>query len=778
MIENFEGNKISYIYPSKQTFMLLLRTLFIATLLFFSACICAADQQKLDSLKSQIEKHAADSTRMRVLFELAREIGSTDTLLSYSYLERGKEIAERLENVRGMGLYYKIRGKINTRCGHYDQALLYYDRALAFFNEADDHPAFFETIKQKGNVYLFRADYEQAMNHYETALDYYQRNNNYIGVSRCLNNIGIIHKNKGDYLEALSVYQESVVYLDSVRDAFDISQAYINMGNLFVYLGRYERALEYFDRALEIAEQNNYQHNISLCLSNSGVIHNKIGNYNEASNLYHRSLEVSRSLNDPVQTSNCLINIGTNYADKGEPERGLDFVQKGLEIKMELGDDRAISNCHIHLADIYSMLGEYGRAVELLDMAIPIKERLDDPDGLIRCYLGLGAIDSEQERFHEAERAADIALKLAKEIHAAEYIAEAYELKRDIAVERGDFRSAYQYAMQHHLYVDSLMDEAIAKAAMEMEFRTRSKTLQQEIENLRMQSNLDHLLVKKRTTIFYSSLVIAVVLLLGLILVLYFMRRHRNASLKLEEKNLVITKQNLKLDQVNKTKDRMMSIIAHDLRGTIGNQLTAVEVLNRIEGDQKVEIDRKRLLGNLKNSASYSLELLENLLHWSRLEESASNYHPEEVKLNTLISNCLLIYSETAKNKELEIVKDIKETISCSADRIMMETIYRNLISNAIKFSNPGGSIIVGLSRLEGMVRFWVSDQGVGMSEEEARKVIENGGGSRRGTANEKGAGMGLTLVREFIKIHNGELTLTSSPNKGSTFEVVFPCIN
>mgnify|MGYP001818998422 CR=1 FL=1 len=758
--------------------MLLLRTLFISALFFFSAQTFAADEQKIDSLKSQIDGNIADSSRMRLLFELSSEIGARDTLLSFSYLERGRALAESLDNVRGLGVYHKILGKIKSRCGLYDQAILNYDRALAFFNEADDHPSFFETIKQKGNVYLFRADYVQAMNHYQTALDYYQRNNNLIGVSRCLNNIGIIHKNKGDYVEALTVYQESVVYLDSVRNAFDISQAYINMGNLFVLLGSYERALEFFGKALDIAERNNYHQNISLCLSNSGVVQNKVGNYNEALNLYLRSLEVSRSLNDPVQISNCLINIGTNYADMGEPETGLEFVQQGLEIKRELGDERTISNCYIHLANIYSLMGEFNMADELLNKAIPIKEKLEDPDGLIRCYLGLGAIDAEKGRFSEAERMTDIAMELAEKIHALEYITEAYDIKRNIALKGGNYRSAYQYAMQHHLYTDSLVDEAIATAAMEMEFRTRSKTLQQEIENLRMQSNLDHLLVKKRTTIFYSSLAIASMLLLGLIFVVYFMRRHKKTSLKLEEKNLVITKQNLKLDQVNKTKDRMMSIIAHDLRGTIGNQLTAVEVLNRIEGEQKLEIDRKRLLGNLKNSASYSLELLENLLHWSRLEESASNYHPEDLKLNTLISNCLSIYSETAKNKDLTFVKEIKETISCSADRIMMETIYRNLISNAIKFSNPGGTIIIGLGRTDGMVRFWVRDQGVGMSEEELKKVRENGGGSRRGTANEKGAGMGLTLVREFIKIHNGELSVTSSPNKGSTFEVVFPCIN
>ena len=148
------------------------------------------------------------------------------------------------------------------------------------------------------------------------------------------------------------------------------------------------------------------------------------------------------------------------------------------------------------------------------------------------------------------------------------------------------------------------------------------------------------------------------------------------------------------------------------------------------------------------------------------------------MKLNTLVSNCLSLYSENAKNKELELVQNIHETIICYSDRIMMETIYRNLISNAIKFSTQGGTITIGLLKADGMVRFLVSDQGIGMTQEEIQKILQNGGLSRRGTANEKGAGMGLTLVREFTKIHNGELSIKSEPNKGSTFEVIIPCIN
>lgn len=733
---------------------------------------------RIDSLITQLSIQEHDSVRSRIMFQIASEIMITDTVMAQEYLTNARSIAESQNDTRGLGLHSQILGKMHRYHGNYELAILEFDRALAYFTEADDQVLYFETVKEKGNVYLGLSDYTQALSLYNSALEFYKRNEMTLGISRCLNNMGIIHKNRGEYVEALSVYEESILYLDTMRNAYDISQAYINMGNVFVLLGSYQVALEYYEKALEISERENFQKNISLCLSNSGVIQNKYYNYTEAMKLYRRSLQVSESLNDRVQVSNCLINIGTNYADMGQPETGLEYVQEGMAIKMELGDERTISNCYIHLAEIHTMMEQYDRAIELFNTAIPVKEELGDQEGLVRSYLGLGAVYLEWKQLAQAGRMTDQALEIALRINAKEHIVHGYEIKRDIAVSLGNYQSAYQFAMQYNQYNDSLMNEATARAVMEMEFRNRAKALEQENENLRMQSDLTTALMRKRNAVMYSVLGLTLVLAAGLGLVAYFLRRLRHSSLKLEEQNLIITKQNLKLDNLNKTKDRMMSIIAHDLRGTIGNQLTAIEVLHRVEGDEHTDFDKRKLFGNLKNSASYSLELLENLLHWSRLEGDESYYHPEDVKLENLISNCITLFDETARNKNLTFQLDVEESLTARVDRIMTETIFRNLISNAIKFSNPGGDITIQAVKKDHKVYFRVVDQGIGMTEDQLEKLYSNGGFTRRGTANEKGAGIGLTLVREFTAMHQGELNIDSTPDKGSRFEVVFPCIN
>jgi tetratricopeptide (TPR) repeat protein len=550
------------------------------------------DIYRVDSLITRLGVESADSLRCRIMLEIADELKCSDTAVAIEYIEKAEVIAEKLTDKSYMGRCFGILGELHYNFGLYDPAIIEYDRALAFYNEADNDIGYYKTIKDKGNVYLRRSEYTLAMNNYETALDFYRRNNMKEGVSRCLNNIGIIYKNRGQYMDALTVYDESVKYLDEKKVPMQVAQGYINMGNVFVYLGSYTQALRYFEMALEIAEREKSRKEIATCLQNSGVIQNKCGNLSEADNFYRRALAFGREIEDPVLISDCLINIGTNYSDMGRMEEGLKYVRKGLEIKMELGEEKAISNCYIHMAEIHLKMEDYRQAGELYMDAIPVKEAIGDREGLIRCYLGLARVGLERGDFPSANMMTDQALDLATGISSLEHMATGFDLKREIAEASKDYSSAYRYAVDFHRIRDSLMDESTSKAAMEMEFRHRSKVLEKENENLRIQSALAGELIKKRNAFLYSIAGIALLLMAGLMLVVHFLRRLRISSQKLEEKNLVITRQNLKLDALNSTKDRMMSIIAHDLRGTIGNQLTAIEVLNRVEETDSPGIDK------------------------------------------------------------------------------------------------------------------------------------------------------------------------------------------
>jgi len=744
-------------------------------LLVFSGFSRGQDLLQIDSLVTALSAEKTDSAKCRLMMEIAELYLTYDTVIAKDFIVRSQVIGDRMEDKRFLGRSHELLGKMHTHFGHYAEAILDFDRAMAWFSEAEDNQGYYRVMKEKGNVHLFTSEYGQAMNFYETALDYYRRNGISDGAQKCLNNMGIIYKNRGQYLEALSVYEESLQLIDQENFPMEVARAYINLGNVFVYLGSYDRTLEYYQLALSIAEREGSMKEYALILLNTGVVQNKCLNYTDADDMYRQALGISRELGDPIMISNCLINIGTNYSELGRLEEGLEYVERGLAMKIELGDQRTISNCYIHMAEIYYKMGEPDRSSELFREAIPTKEELGDQEGLVRSYLGLAYIYFDQQDYARAEQNVDKALLTAQQINALEHVAAGYHIKQEIAANRNDYKSAFSYAREHSRISDSLLDKSTSNAVTEMEFRFRSKALQKENEDLRIRSALTAEVIQKRNAFLYAVAGIAILLAAGLVLGVHFFRRLRLTSLKLEEKNLVITRQNLKLDRLNRTKDRMMSIIAHDLRGTIGNQLTAIEVMNRVESGESRGIDQARLLANLKHSASYSLELLENLLHWSRLGENEAYFHPEEVKLDKIVKNCVSLFDETAKNKDIRVKLDVDEQLPLEADRIMLETIIRNLVSNAIKFSRPGGTINIEAIAQDGEVELKVSDEGVGMSGQEIRKVLNNGGFTKRGTSNEKGAGIGMTLVREFTSMHGGKLSIDSQEGEGTCISIALP---
>lgn len=744
-------------------------------LLLTSASTLAQDKFRMDSLITQLQVETADSSRCRIMLEIAEAYHSSDTAVTLFYLRKVRTLGASMNDKNYQARSFLVQGKMKISLGQYEEAIIDYDRAMAFFTEANNNVAYYETMKEKGNAHLFSGNYAQAKIYYETALDYFKRNNLPGGASRCLNNLGIIYKNHGNYVEALQVYKESIELLIGEDDPMQVARGYINMGNVFVYLGNYEEALGYFEDAREIVEKEGSTESLALILINTGVVLNKCNSFFKAHEYYTRALELSRAIDDPTLISNCLVNIGTNYSSLGRLEEALEYVEKGWEMKKEIGDPKSISNSLVYMAEILSLMEEYDRATELFYEAIPVKEDLGDIESLARCYLGLASISLAHKEYRKASRMSDLALEYASSISSLEHLTSSYAVKRDIALARGDYKLAYDYEHLHNMYHDSVLDDDNTRAAMEMEFRHRSRALEKENNNLKIQSELAEQLMKKKNALMKSVAGIAILLAALLILGVYFLSRMRLSSLKLEEKNLVITRQNMELDNMNRSKDRMMSIIAHDLRGTMGNQITAIDVLHRVEVSGNQNFDKKKLMSNLKNSASYSLELLENLLHWSRLEENANHFNPELIKLDTIVTACMAVFDESALIKNVEIIKQVEEGLMLKGDRIMLEAIIRNLLSNAIKFTESGGNIQIIAKQEEESIRVEVIDTGIGMTSGQIDKVLNNGGFTSRGTANEKGAGIGMTLVREFTAMHKGSLEIISEPGMGSTMLLIFP---
>lgn len=254
-------------------------------------------------------------------------------------------------------------------------------------------------------------------------------------------------------------------------------------------------------------------------------------------------------------------------------------------------------------------------------------------------------------------------------------------------------------------------------------------------------------------------------------------RDSENKPLRAIGTNIDITKQKeteLELEELVQTKNKIFSIIAHDLRGPIGSFMPILDILT---GDIKIEeSEKKYFLEELKVSAKSTFDLLDNLLNWSRSQTQSIKLNPGNYPVDLIIDNIINILKPLAQGKSISITKDTKEALSVYVDIDTISLVLRNLIANSIKFTPEGGQITVGTVKSEDMVNVYVKDTGVGMKEsvlENLFKVKFNT--TTRGTNNEIGSGLGIVLCKDFVEKNGGKIWAESEVGKGTTFTFSVP---
>ena len=268
--------------------------------------------------------------------------------------------------------------------------------------------------------------------------------------------------------------------------------------------------------------------------------------------------------------------------------------------------------------------------------------------------------------------------------------------------------------------------------------------------------------------VFFSSIVLIIVLI-------FKQRKIRRNNKLLEESHVLINAQKIELDKMVKTRDHLFTIIAHDLRGPVGNIASMLEFICE-ENNQKHDRDHMMQLLELQQVAARTFQLLENLLRWASLQRESIQAKIEDNNLTTIIEEEVGLLESPAFKKEVTIKKDTQESIRASFDKDMIRIVIRNLLVNALKFSNKGGYIKIVAKVTDGQVKITIEDDGVGMTQSEIDMVLDmNQYFSKKGTKNEEGSGLGLKLCQEFIARNKGKLLVSSKIWQGSEFSFSLP---
>jgi signal transduction histidine kinase/Flp pilus assembly protein TadD len=710
--------------------------LLISGFLFPCMVLFAQIPQTIDSLEKLLPK-ATEIQRVDVLNELA---------WNYKFIDQDKcrEFAEE-----SAGLASKIS---------YPDGLAYAQRNLGvYYFVTNNYPE-----SEKYLLQCIQTAKEYQLNFHE---------------AKALNLLGIISREKLDYSTALEYHQAALTIYQQLSIDDEIAGVLSNMAMVYELIHESDKALETYLEVLEKEEASGNTEGIARTNNNLGYSYFKTDDYGKSIIAFTNALEAAKKVGNNNFLASAYHGLGVSFHGLGNFDAAITNLNLAANINKIAGNDNWLANNFATLVQIYMYKKNYQTASKLLDTAILIYEQNNRTVELIGALNIKGMISFDLGDFSTAEKFFRKSIGISDTVDVL-LSKEAYNNLYHLEKRKGNYQTALQHLEKALQLSDSL--DKVVKSKTLMEIGTRYEVKQKDAENLHLKSlnELNKRIILNQRHVFVGAGVFVVFLSVLIVVLFRGKKRLKMANLELQRKSAEILSQSGRLTELNATKDRLFSIIAHDLKNPfnaiLGFSEIAIEEVEKYDDRQLTEI-----IGMIKNSADGAYKLLENLLEWSRSQRGILGFNPDWINVKESLEELISLSNNQAQSKMISIGNNVPQGFWIFADQNMFETMLRNLVGNAIKFTHPNGVVAISAIQENGYSKIIITDNGVGMSKENVEKLFRiDQGHSTKGTGNESGSGLGLILCKEFIEKHHGFIEVESTKDSGSRFSLSFPIPN
>ena len=590
------------------------------------------------------------------------------------------------------------------------------------------------------------------------------------GQAKALTETGLIFLSIYNFT-AFDFFEQALTLEDSLGLEQRKLFTYLAMARASEMTGDYQNSLERLMLVLQMSTTFNNPSLEARIRIELGKVYTATGNHDQASQNFEQVLRKTDDLGQSKTVAQAMFYLGRLYASMKNYEEALKRHKEALVVWRALKDRKNEAISLNDIGELYTLTKNDERTLANHMAALKIRQGLKDKSGIAQSYNNIGALYLRQKQYEKAIANLLPALEAAREVEALRELSRSYESLRDCYTELGDHQQALQYSNLLLALSDMMQPERTDRRPSE----TDTKLRKEQIKNLKQESLLRAQQIQQqeeRQLYLYAFIALAGIIIL-LVLYQYLMKRRTNRML--EQTNATIQQQNLALQDLNATKDKFFSIISHDLKGPL-NSLTSFSglLINHTDSLSKDEI--RMLAQDLDKSVKNLFALLENLLEWSRSQTGNIEFKPEVFDIATVMEDNKALLAAQAQTKKIEVAYKSEGTRIVNAHKNSVTTVVRNLLSNAIKFTPEGGSIWLTAEARQGQIQVAIADNGVGMSPEVVQKLFRiDTKHSTKGTANEKGTGLGLILCKDFIEKNGGRLWVESEPGKGSVFVFTLP---
>lgn len=510
--------------------------------------------------------------------------------------------------------------------------------------------------------------------------------------------------------------------------------------------------------------------------ANAYWIHGDLVN---AIDLFQKALNNSEKLGNRNAIYVLNTNLGLINTDLGRNEKALENFIRATETARERGRKHDMASSLLNQANINYDIDRLTEAVGLLNSIHSLAQELNDPKMLRNTYSLYTKVYDKMGLREESAKYFDLFAAITRKIQQEEMARKEEEANRMVsqATSRMLEVEAEKEATEKELLIRDL--ELVQKQKVLDEAERESREQQMKIDLLSKERELQEAVIFHQEQMRKVYLTIIGMILLFSAYILYSYYAKKKANKLLHQKNDEIVRQNEEiqaqaeqLKELNQLKDKLFSIISHDLRSPLGS---LISLINLTREGYFTEEGFREVVDELSKNVGYTTELLENLLRWAQSQMQGLNVSPSYFKPYEIAEAKFSLYREQANTKGIVLKNQISKDTEGYADSAMIELVFRNLIANAIKFCDSGSTISASASITNDKVLISVSDTGQGISSENLSKLFGKEIFTTLGTLNEKGSGLGLILCKDFVNMNGGKIWAKSIEGVGSEFFFTIP---
>lgn len=634
-----------------------------------------------------------------------------------------------------------------------------FNKALQFIRESEKlsntlsyTAGIAEITFYKALIFAKKEDYINAIDNYTKSKELYIELGDTLGVAKINNCIGLIEIARGNYDKGLQFSLSAIEELEKRNLNNELCDAYKNLAEAYHNMEAYDQAITFYKKTLLCSENLDRQEAIIETNKNLGDLFYNKEDYQKAI-YYFNNVLTSIDTTDSILRGDVLTKTGSAYLALNNLNQAKEYVTKGLRLSRRLDYDKGILQGLNSAGELYLKEKKPIVAERLLYEATTIARKLKDNKELIKNYGLRAQLDSLESNY-----------KLAY-IWQKRY----YELKSKVEKQQEEAASKKltQTPIANITPVDLEVNLQEEKKALISQHEEEKKANQVEIERLKF--------------VFYALLA-AFAMVTTFLILIYLRRKNRIKYTKeLEAKNKQINLQNeaildqsRNLEDINTVKDKLFSIVSHDLKDSITSIKGFIDLLK--EGSLSQE-EFNQLIPELSDNANNASLLLFNLLNWSKSQMQSLESKPSLFDVQEVFEDKIKLIERKTEKKGIK-VEDNSLRDFVYADRSMVEIIIQNLLTNAVKFCKYGDTISIENHISNGKCLISIGDTGVGISKENQDQLFKSNSFTTIGTKNEKGTGLGLTICKELVELNHGRIWVESTENIGSTFYVELPKTN